>query len=603
MLTHAWIKRRDGVAGLAHAMVFYGFVVLFIGTGILAFQDDFAEPVLGWDFWRGPFYLGYSLFLDVFGALLIVGLVILAVKRASASRRASTTPASTASRAAYDALALPGRRLGLRRLAALPRGDRVPARGAPDRRDRPVVREVVARRLARRPGARSRSASTARRPRPLHFRGWWVHGRRGAGVRRRDPVHEGGAHDDRAGQRRHAERHGAGKELVAAAAEREAGGGRLRRRHRPDAGAPPAARRVHEVRQVPRGVPRRRVRVSALAARPRPRPPRAVGGDARDPRLARRCRRSSTRDDEPARQPDPAGDASGRACSAWPASRSARSGSSTCRSSTTSAAASSTGARWTRSCRRRSRRSTSRATRSASRSASAAAGRRSSTSRSRTRARSRSTCSGSSATSPRSTRATSASPRRSPASSTTRASTSGSSTRVSATPGNDVRRAGEEGLFIDLAESNIEAISACEFNRILTSDPHSFNTLRNEYPALGGSWDVVHHSQFLLELFEAGDADAGQAARPSRHLPRPLHARPLQRRLRRAARADRGDRLRARRDAAQPRQLVLLRRRRRADLDVGAARIPTRRGRPSRGCTRRPRSTGSRPSSSAARRT
>ena len=67
VFTHAWIKRRDGVAGLAHAMIFYGFVVLFIGTGILAFQDDFARPILGWDFWQGPFYLVYSLFLDVFG--------------------------------------------------------------------------------------------------------------------------------------------------------------------------------------------------------------------------------------------------------------------------------------------------------------------------------------------------------------------------------------------------------------------------------------------------------------------------------------------------------------------------------------------------------
>jgi hypothetical protein len=45
VFTHTWIKRRDGVAGLAHAMIFYGFLVLFIGTGILAFQDDFAKPV------------------------------------------------------------------------------------------------------------------------------------------------------------------------------------------------------------------------------------------------------------------------------------------------------------------------------------------------------------------------------------------------------------------------------------------------------------------------------------------------------------------------------------------------------------------------------
>jgi hypothetical protein len=77
--THAWIRRRDPLSGLGHLLVFYGFVVLFIGTGILAFQDDFAEPVLGWDFWHGWFYLGYSLFLDVFGFALIVGLSVFAI--------------------------------------------------------------------------------------------------------------------------------------------------------------------------------------------------------------------------------------------------------------------------------------------------------------------------------------------------------------------------------------------------------------------------------------------------------------------------------------------------------------------------------------------
>ncbi|HXV58961.1 MAG TPA: heterodisulfide reductase-related iron-sulfur binding cluster [Gaiellaceae bacterium] len=79
--THAWIRRRDPLAGLAHLLVFYGFVVLFIGTAILAFQDDFADPVLGFHFWEGWFYLGYSLFLDVFGAALVVGLSLFAVKR------------------------------------------------------------------------------------------------------------------------------------------------------------------------------------------------------------------------------------------------------------------------------------------------------------------------------------------------------------------------------------------------------------------------------------------------------------------------------------------------------------------------------------------
>jgi Fe-S oxidoreductase len=81
VLTHAWIRRRDPLAGLGHLLVFYGFLVLFAGTAILAFQDDFANPVLSFDFWHGWFYLGYSLFLDLFGAGLTVGLAIFAVKR------------------------------------------------------------------------------------------------------------------------------------------------------------------------------------------------------------------------------------------------------------------------------------------------------------------------------------------------------------------------------------------------------------------------------------------------------------------------------------------------------------------------------------------
>ncbi|MGH2929175.1 MAG: (Fe-S)-binding protein, partial [Solirubrobacteraceae bacterium] len=70
--------------------------------------------------------------------------------------------------------------------------------------------------------------------------------------------------------------------------------------------------------------------------------------------------------------------------------------------------------------------------------------------------------------------------------------------------GNDVRRIGEEGLFESLAEQNITTIDGCSFNRILTSDPHSLNTLRHEYPALGGSWTVLHHTALLRELIEDG---------------------------------------------------------------------------------------------------
>ncbi|MGH2872811.1 MAG: (Fe-S)-binding protein, partial [Solirubrobacteraceae bacterium] len=70
--------------------------------------------------------------------------------------------------------------------------------------------------------------------------------------------------------------------------------------------------------------------------------------------------------------------------------------------------------------------------------------------------------------------------------------------------GNDVRRVGEEGLFEMLAEGNIETLGACDFRRIVTSDPHSLNTLRNEYPALGGDWTVLHHTALLRELLESG---------------------------------------------------------------------------------------------------
>ena len=87
VLTHRWIKRRDPLAGVGHALIFYGFLVLFAGTVILAFQDDVAKPIFGFDFWRGGFYLGYSLFLDIFGFGLAVGLVIMGVKRLRHPRR------------------------------------------------------------------------------------------------------------------------------------------------------------------------------------------------------------------------------------------------------------------------------------------------------------------------------------------------------------------------------------------------------------------------------------------------------------------------------------------------------------------------------------
>lgn len=70
--------------------------------------------------------------------------------------------------------------------------------------------------------------------------------------------------------------------------------------------------------------------------------------------------------------------------------------------------------------------------------------------------------------------------------------------------GNDVRRVGEEGLFEQLVEQNLQAFGKARFKRIVTTDPHSFNTLKNEYPQFGGSFDVKHYTAVLVRLFEEG---------------------------------------------------------------------------------------------------
>src|SRR5574341_1959572 len=71
--------------------------------------------------------------------------------------------------------------------------------------------------------------------------------------------------------------------------------------------------------------------------------------------------------------------------------------------------------------------------------------------------------------------------------------------------GNDVRRVGEEGLFEQLAEQNIAAMSKCTFERVITTDPHTLNALRNEYPDYGGKWDTIHYTRLLTQLMDAGN--------------------------------------------------------------------------------------------------
>ena len=87
--------------------------------------------------------------------------------------------------------------------------------------------------------------------------------------------------------------------------------------------------------------------------------------------------------------------------------------------------------------------------------------------------------------------------------------------------GNDVRRVGEEGVFEMLAKHNIDTIDACDFKRIMTTDPHSLNALRQEYKLFGRDYDVVHYTQLLLELIEAGalTVDAGDATTVTYHDP------------------------------------------------------------------------------------
>jgi succinate dehydrogenase/fumarate reductase iron-sulfur protein len=80
--------------------------------------------------------------------------------------------------------------------------------------------------------------------------------------------------------------------------------------------------------------------------------------------------------------------------------------------------------------------------------------------------------------------------------------------------GNDVRRAGEEGLFELLAEQNMEALRDAQFDAVFTTDPHSLHALRNEYPELGQP--VYHYTELLVELANRGVLELEPALRGTR---------------------------------------------------------------------------------------
>jgi len=70
--------------------------------------------------------------------------------------------------------------------------------------------------------------------------------------------------------------------------------------------------------------------------------------------------------------------------------------------------------------------------------------------------------------------------------------------------GDPAKRAGNEFLFQMQAAQNIEVLNGYEIEKIVTACPHCFNTIKNEYPELGGNYKVMHHTQFLKSLLEEG---------------------------------------------------------------------------------------------------
>ena len=168
--------------------------------------------------------------------------------------------------------------------------------------------------------------------------------------------------------------------------------------------------------------------------------------------------------------------------------------------------------------------------------------------------------------------------------------------------GDPARRSGNEMLYQMQAQQNIETMNAKKVKKVITACPHCLHTIKNEYPQLGGNFEVRHHTQVIGEPVASGKIEIDKAAlasdaprRGRRHRPvieedhrlsRPLLPRSLEWRVRRAPRRARrpaGRRRGARRAAAQQRARLLLRRRRRAHVDGGEARHarepqPDRRG-------------------------
>jgi len=495
VLTHAWIRRRAGTLGLAHAAVFYGFLVLFAGTVILAFQDDVARPIFGWTFWEGPFYLGYSLFLDLFGAAMVAGLILFAVARAAnhpgrldEARRDRTPPVPRPARSG-DVLFLPAL-LFLGISGFLLEALRVAREEPSFERWAPAGWS-----LGKALGAmlEPETAET------IHHATWWLHGvvalffvalvpfSKGlhmlvgpANVALRD-THAGsrlvpvadGATSDQVGYGRLADISPVhllsldactkcGKCTEACPAT--------------ETGLPLSPRDlIVDLRDYAASPPNgaRSVLIPDAV------PPEAIWSCMQCMACVEICpvgiehvpiinqlRRSQVDTGAIEAQLQSVFEAvydSGNSFGAQSRKR----------------------AQWTRKLEfqvKDARKEPVELLWFVGDYASL---------------------------DPRNIRVTQAI-----AQILHHVGIDfGILFEAERNAGNDVRRAGEEALFADLAERNIEVLSRCEFDRIMTSDPHSYNTLRNEYPSLGGVWPVVHHSELLFELLAAG------RLQPERSLP------------------------------------------------------------------------------------
>ncbi len=156
--------------------------------------------------------------------------------------------------------------------------------------------------------------------------------------------------------------------------------------------------------------------------------------------------------------------------------------------------------------------------------------------------------------------------------------------------GDPVRRLGNEYLYQEQTKMNIATLDEAGAKKIIASCPHCFNTIKNEYPALGGNYEVIHHAELLEHLVASGKLTPGIGLLGQGHLPRPLLPGPAQPDHRGAALgAQRHPRRGADRDATLQGARLLLRRRRGADVARGEHRQADQHGAHGRGARHRGR--------------